>query len=962
MSTLDYQLSPFFTHYQAAPSGLTNEEAESRLKKYGRNQLQAKKKTPYIVQFFEEFKDLMVIILVFATIFAFWSGEIVDAIIILFIVFLNATIGFIQKFKAEKAIEALKKMIKPYARVLRNGIQTRIAAEELAPGDIIVLEEGDTIAADAVLFEANELETQEAILTGESTPVEKNPFGAAENISFTAKTPTENSVFMGTMCVHGTGTAVVANTGMNTEIGRIALLTTETKKDKSPLEKELQNIGFFVGKITLAITALLFAIGFLIQKREVVSTLLFATSVAVAAVPEGLPTTITIALAVGAQRLAKNKAIIKQLSAVETLGATTVICTDKTGTLTRNEMTVKEIYFDRFHAIIKGVGYKPQGIVEIKKGEQHIANIGKSDEENDNFTQESTENSLAKLKESHSTIHHTLELLLLTAGLCNKANIEEENGQWKAIGDPTESALITMVEKCGFNLVDLKYRFEKIHEFPFDSTRKLMTVLMKEKSTQRIFVLSKGAPGNILKTCRHVILNNNNILIDKSATEDFLRKNEEMASNALRCLAFAYKELSQHESKKILSDSEQKQTKFKKEDFETDMIFLGITGMLDPPRPEVKEAIELTHRAGIKIYMITGDHGLTAEAIAKQIGLLNSKTKYRIVSGDELEKTGNVELKNLLGNKELEIIFARISPQHKLRIVSALKELGEVVAVTGDGVNDAPALKRADIGVAMGISGTDVSKEASNMILSDDSFGTIVTAIKEGRTIYENLKKFIFYIFSSNISELFIIFSAILLNLPAPLTAVLILIINLTTDILPALALGIEPTEAGIMNKKPRNVHQKILNKHFIQRIMFIGISSGVIMTMVYLWQLNSFGFSFGQPQSLDADNHIKAISITFAFLTMLQMANTLNARSERLSIFKIQFFSNTKLLWAILSSILITVVIIEIPFLQKYFHTTSLTILEWFFVSIMSFLIIGVEEIRKLLAKRLSRSMVHLA
>ncbi len=945
--------SLIFNKYHTAATGLMESEVKNRLVQYGLNELKAAKKTPYIVQFFEEFKDLMVIILIVATIFAFLSGEIVDASIILFIVLLNASIGFAQKFKAEKAIEALKKMVKPYARVRRDGVQKKIAAEGIVPGDILIIEEGDTISADAILFEINELETQESMLTGESTPVEKSAYKEHDE-AIPQTDMTENMVFMGTMATHGTGLAIVIHTGMNTGIGRIAALTTETKKDKSPLEKELKNIGAFVGKITLVITAALFGIGFLIQKRELVSTLLFATSVAVAAVPEGLPTTITIALAIGAQRLAKNKAIVKQLSSVETLGATTVICTDKTGTLTKNEMTVKEIYFDRYHGTVKGVGYKPKGVIEIQKTDMatnggNFILLGESDE-NLSPAFAGADEILETFESEHPKVYRPFELLMLVAGMCNNASIQEEDNIWKSVGDPTESALVSVVKKSGFDFEIIKNRYEKIHEFPFDATRKRMSIIVKDTTTEKMYVFSKGAPSSISAISTHVILNNNTMVIDRGTTADFVKKNEEMASKGLRCLGFAYKELSHFESKKLLAEHE-KGIKLKKEEIETGLTFLGLVGMADPPRSDVKEAIELTHRAGIKVYIVTGDHGLTAEAIARQIGLL--KDKYQIILGETLEKMSNAELKKLLSDKDLEIIFARVSPEHKLRVVSTLKELGEVVAVTGDGVNDAPALKRADIGVAMGISGTDVAKEASNMILSDDSFSTIVTAVKEGRTIYENLKKFVFYIFSTNFGELFIIFAAILLNLPTPLTAILILFINLTTDILPALALGIEQPEHDVMHKKPRNVHQKILNKALIMRLILSGSTIGIIVTGMYLWNLSRFGWTFQQLAKLDPADHVKGITMAFVLLTTLEMANAFNARSEHRSIFKIPFFSNPKLLWAIASSLLLTVLIVEVPILQNYLHTTGLNTKEWLLIGMFSLLIIGVEELRKLVVKQ---------
>lgn len=876
-------------------TGLNDAQIKQRSEIYGANVLTAKKKKSYLIEFLNEFKDLMVIILIFASIIAFATGESVDGAIILLVIILNAVIGFVQEFKAEKALEALKKMMKPHARVIRNGKQQKILAEHLVPGDVLILDEGDNISADAVIFEENELQTQEAIITGESTPVEKQLNGW---------------IYMGTMVTHGSGRAIVMDTGMKSFMGQIAKLTTETPKDKTPLEKEIDHIGVFVGKVTLVMTIILFVVGFFIQKMGLVPTLIFATSVAVAAVPEGLPTTITIALAIGVQRLAKKNAIVKQLSSVETLGATTVICTDKTGTLTKNEMTVKKMISPHLTVEFSGIGYSPEGKFTLKHHE----------------------------KSSTKTEEH-LNLLAECATLCNNATLIKSHNSWKILGDPTEGALVTMSEKLGKNQEQLNKEYTKIHEYPFDSNQKRMSVVMHHKDSDEYLLFTKGAPGSL----EHI----------SNISREMIEESETMANNALRCLAFGYRKLTPHEIEHL-----KKRQKVPREKIEQNLEFLGITGMIDPPREEVKHAVEMAKLAGIKVYIITGDHGLTARAIAKEIGLFHEKNHHRIIEGDELDNIADKELYQLLKDKELEIIFARVNPEHKLRIVSALKHLKEVVAVTGDGVNDAPALKRADIGVAMGITGTDVSKEASNMILNDDSFSTIVVAIQEGRTIYENLKKFIFFIFSSNIGEVFMIFMAIMLNLPMPLTAILILVINLATDILPAIALGIEPTEKDVMKQKPRHTTDKILNKHFIQRFLFIGASIGTIVTLFYLWVLASnpgIPVPFNE-ESIEA-THI--ITMNFVLLTMIQMANAINARSDHRSIFKTKFFSNPKLIIAIISSILLTIAIVYVPFFQKYLHTAPLSFQDWAVITLASLSIIALEECRKLLLRLKLRQKV---
>jgi len=948
------QLEAFLKHFHSTPRGLTTEDAALRLKEKGPNQLVVKKKKPLILEFFEEFKDLMVIILIAAALFAYFSGETTDAIIIIFIVFLNATIGFVQKYKAEKAIEALRKMITPQARIFRDGKQMKIPAAEVVVGDVLILEEGDTINADAVIFEENELETQEAILTGESIPVGKNSLFHEQNPH---RDPEKtHTVFMGTMVTHGTGRAVVIRTGMHTEMGKIAKLTTETKKDKSPLEKEIHNIGIFVGKITFVITAILFVVGVLLQKKGIIETLIFATSVAVAAVPEGLPATITISLAIGVQRLAKNNAIVKQLSSVETLGATTVICSDKTGTLTKNEMTVKEVHFDRYKGSVQGAGYDPRGSIGIEQeqGDKKLITIG--DEQNPYEDYEQNRTDLEKMSQDHPEMFSTLELLLITAGLCNNADLTYENRTWKVLGDPTEAALITLVKKSGFHLGEAREKFEKIHEYPFDSTRKRMTVLMKDVNTGKFFALCKGAPANILSASSHVMLNNHPVLLDKETYKDFIDKNDKMAGQALRCLGFAYRELTPHELRQLKHENGGGQEsphggkiQLTQEETEQNLVFLGLMGMEDPPRPEVPHAIELAQRAGIKVYIITGDQGPTALAIARQIGLLQNKN-HRVILGEELEIMSLSELKKILSQKHIDVIFARVSPADKLKIVSALKELDEVVAVTGDGVNDAPALKRSDIGVAMGISGTDVSKEAANMILSDDSFATIVKAVKEGRTIYENLKKFIFYVFSSNIGELILIFGALVLNLPMPLTAVLILFINLTTDVLPAIALGVEPGEKDIMDKNPRHPKQKILNRKFVLHFAYIGFLMGIMTLIAYMWDLSRLHVVFDQNANKETLEYLKASSLAFMMMVTIQLAHSLNARSVDKSLFTLKPWSNLKLLGAIVISFALALAVIEVPFFQHLFDTTGLDATEWTIVGVSALLIIVAEEIRKMI------------
>jgi len=934
-----------FEKYHTTATGLSDKEAADRIKLDGPNLIKPKKHHHWIINFFEEFKDLMVIILLVAALLAFIGGESADGAVILFIVVLNATIGFIQKYKAEKAIAALNKMIAPKARVLRNGKEMEIAATDVVRGDIMILREGDQIVADAVLYEANELEAQESALTGESTPVQKFTYDIPQTNDTAADK--ENMVYMGTSITHGNGMAIVCATGMATQFGRIAQLTTETKKDLSPLERELNLIGLFVGKIALAVAAILLAIGIFIQGKQPIETLLFAAAVAVAAVPEGLPATITIALAIGVQRLARKNAIIKQLSSVETLGATTVICSDKTGTLTKNEMTVKKIYFDRYDVTVQGVGYKPVGSIHIKLNNKPYITIGHQSGTLQDY--ENQRKSLHELRQNKPELHQALETLMTIAGLCNNANLQRENEEWQVFGDPTEGAILTVVEKSGFDLLEIRDRYRKIHEIAFDSSRKRMSVIVEDKENGKYFVFTKGAPGSIIDICDRVIINNREIKFDKEFKQKFYQKNEAMASSALRGLAFAMRELSPAETKTLKRGLN---LNLNKNNLEQNLIFIGLMGMIDPPRPEVKAAVKLAHSAGIRTFIITGDHGLTAEAIARQLNLIGQK-KHIILTGEKLNSLSDESLGKQLRNHDLDIIFARVSPQHKLRIVKLLKEQGEIVAVTGDGVNDAPALKRADIGIAMGIAGTDVSKEAANMVLADDSYSTIVTAIKEGRTIYDNLKKFIFYIFSCNFAELLTVFSALILKLPPPLSAILILCVDLGTDVLPAVALGVEPSEPDIMNKLPRAPKTKIINRRFSYRFIYLGIVMGIIVMSVYILTLYRYGWSWGMPLATDNITYLKGASTALVTLIVIQMFNAYNSRSEIHSIYQLGLFSNLYLVGAIAISLALTIAFLEIPLLQKYLGTTSLNLIDWSVIISASLFVLIPEEIRKIFVRR---------
>lgn len=853
---------------------------------------------------------MMVIILIVAGSLAYAFGEITDATVIFAIVILNATVSFIQKYRAERAVEALQQMISPHARVLRDGKQMQIPAEDVVPGDILILEEGDKIPADARIIEANQLHTDESVLTGESTPTQKQVVTLRGK--HLPKIEHQNTVFMGTIITHGTGRAIVFATGEKTEFGKITHLTSTTKQDKSPLQKELKHIGIAIVIITLVLSTILFLTGYFLQGKPFIDNLLFTISVAVAAVPEGLPATITIALALGVQSLARKKAIVKQLSSVETLGATTVILSDKTGTLTKNEMTVKELYINELSVGIKGVGYNPKGETGIFENNED---------------------------------KHTLESLRLTALIGTLCNNSKLTNTYKLIGDPTEGAILTLVKKAGFTFEEFENKYSYLEKLPFDSIRKRMSVVVKHLHSREIFTLTKGAPQAVLDKCTGVLINGRKVDLTKDLKARLMKQNEEMAKKSLRIIAFAYKELPKKQKDKYTEAAT-----------ENNLTFVAFAGMMDPPRRQVKEAIAMTKEAGIKTYIVTGDNGFTAAAIAKEIGLITTKD-FEIITGEDLNKISDKKLKALLKDKTREIVFARVSPQHKLKLTSILKDLGEIVAVTGDGVNDAPALKRADIGIAMGIKGTDVSKEAANMVLADDSFGSIVYAIEEGRAIYQNMRKFIFYIFSCNIGELITVFTAILIRLPAPLTAVLILSVNVGTDLLPALALGVEPPEKGIMALPPQNPKKRIMSLGFVARFAYVGIFIGAIVLGVFIWNLYRYGWSFGDTIDTSTIAYIKSTTMAFATLVVIQLFNAYNARSSRCSILTLGFLRNPYIIGAIVISFGMLYTITESPTLQTYLSVTHLTGTEWAIIFVSSVSILFVEEIRKLFCTNRTQS-----
>ncbi len=854
---MEYYNKPIDEIYKildTSEKGLSSSEAKARLDKYGYNVIQSKKKISPLVLFFQQFNDPVVWVLMAAALISALLGEIVDFWVILAILIANSIIGFVQEYNAEKAIEALKKLASLKAVVIRDGEQQEIDAKELVPGDLVLLSAGEKVPADARLVSLNNLQVQEAALTGESVPVEKEIAYYNKKLEIGDR---KNMVFSGTVITGGKASAIVVRTGMDSEIGKIAKLIESTENELTPLQKKLEKLGKFLTILTLGICAVIFLVLYM-RQGHVLDALITAVSLAVAAIPEGLPAVVTISLALGVQRMIKKNALIRKLPSVETLGSTTVICTDKTGTLTRNEMTVKKIYIDNKVIDVSGSGYEPEG--------------------------------------TFSEHPEDLDLLLKIGMLNNSAKLEKAKSGYKIIGDPTEGALIVAGEKSGFRHTALIEEYPIVDEILFDSSRKRMTTVHKAGKKRLAYV--KGAPDVILGLCSRIIINGKIRKLTKEDKKNILSANEMFAENALRVLGFAYKELAKGE---------------KKQDYEKDLVFVGLQGMIDPPREEAKEAILKCKTAGIKVVMITGDYKGTAVAIAKELGI-----EGKALSGAELDK---IKL-----DKEVDNIgvYARVNPEHKMRIVEALKKKGHIVAMTGDGVNDAPALKAADIGISMGITGTDVAKEASDMILTDDNFASIVNAVEEGRGIFDNIKKFIQYLLSSNLGEILVIFAATLLSLPLPLIPTQILWMNLLTDGLPAVALGLDPGAKDIMKRKPRKTDEGILTRAFGIKVFYTGFLIA-FATLSMFWHTLKRGNYFASPSE---EVILHARTIAFTTLVVLQFVRLHIIRSE----YKLGFFSNMKLVMAIGLSFVLQLAVIYTR-LGRLFETVTLSSLDWMYL-----------------------------
>ncbi|MCX0399013.1 calcium-transporting P-type ATPase, PMR1-type [Clostridium perfringens] len=849
-------------------NGLSSTEALRRLEKYGKNKLETKKKKTLFKQFLSQLKDVMIYILIIAAIISAFLGEISDALIILLVIIINAVIGVIQESKAEKALDALKELSTPKALVKRDGSLKEILSEDIVPGDIVIIDAGRYIPGDLRLIDTANLKIEESAFTGESVPSEKDAsFLPDKEIPIGDQ---NNMAFMSTLATYGRGVGVVVGTGMNTEIGKIAKMIEQEENDETPLQKKLSELGKILGFLAVGICILIFIISFF-QGRDLLEMFLTSISLAVAAIPEGLPAIVAIVLALGVQRMVKKNAIIRKLPAVETLGSVSIICSDKTGTLTQNKMTVTTVYT------------------------------------NDSYIKESEFN----LNDNES------KLLVDCMVLCNDATYSEKS----QTGDPTEIALLESPFKLNILKEKLEKEFKRIDEIPFDSDRKLMTTVnLVDDKKARVF--TKGALDSILSICNKISVNGKLLDFTNEYKAKVLENSNIMSDKALRVLAFAYKDISKEN---IVLDS-----------LEKDLVFIGMVGMIDPPRLEVKDSIKLCKSAGITPVMITGDHKNTAFAIANELGIAEDISQA--ITGHEIDKFKEEEFNEKIINYR---VFARVSPEHKVKIVKAFKSHGNIVSMTGDGVNDAPSLKAADIGVAMGITGTDVSKGASDMILTDDNFSTIVSAVEEGRKIYLNIKKSIVFLLSCNLGEILTLFTAILLNWNSPLQPIHILWVNLITDSFPALALGVDKTKEDVMNNPPRNPKESI----FIKSDKIQLIINGVLIGGITL-------FAFKLGERLYADSLIHAQTMAFVVLSVSQLFLSLSLRSNTKSAFSLGIFSNKYLVYSILLGIFLQVIIISISFIANIFKVTPLLLYDWIVVILVSLIPFAINEILKLFRK----------
>ena len=868
-------------------SGLSKAETSERLIQYGPNKLKGKKKTPPILVLLRQFINPLIYVLLIAVIISFIVKHFIDAWVILGVLLLNAVIGFIQETRAEAAMEALIKMAAPRARVRRDGKIESLPAREIVPGDILLLETGDKVPADARLIEVSNLKMNESTLTGESVAVDKHTKALTGEVPVAER---KNLVYMGTIVTYGRATALVVTTGMSTEMGKIATGLQEVKPEKTPIQKSISKLSRYIVLLFLGVIGILIAVG-LIRGLDWLEIFLLAVAAAVSAIPEGLPAVVTVVLAMGMRRMARHNAIIRKLVAVETLGSATVICSDKTGTLTLNEMTVRRIYVNGQSMEVTGEGYRPEG--EFRWNGQAIN--PQSDE--------------------------LLRLHLRIGALCNDALLTSEDDCCSIYGDPTEGALVVVAAKAGMGKEKLEKNFPRLDEIPFQSEKQYMVTLHPRDDGGRVAYV-KGAAEKLLSLSKYLLKGNGVIPLEKADTEDIMQASTSMAKEAMRVMATAYVELPTE-----LED-------LKDEDIRGNLVFVGLAGMADPPREEAKEAVRLCKQAGIKVIMITGDYKVTAESVAHQLDLPSGKA----ITGGELQRLGDEELSQQIEDIS---VFARIEPLHKLRIVNALKSRGHVVAMTGDGVNDAPALKAANIGIAMGITGTDVAKEASDMILADDNFASVVTAVDEGRAIFNRLRNVIFLLLSTNLGELLALILCVLLIGKAPLLAVQIIWVNLVTDTTSAIPLGLEPKFGDELKQPPRHPKAGLIFPGLLLRIGFLATLMGIGVYIVFSWAQTRMGLE-------------EARTVAFCSMVAFEWFRAFNARSDERTVFKLGIFRNRWLVAAIFVAVMLQLAVVYLPSLQIAFGTVPLGIDKWAIVISAGAALFIIEETRKALFPRL--------
>jgi Ca2+-transporting ATPase len=884
-------------------AGLDLGAAQARLDQYGPNELAAGKKISVWSILLRQFTNLLIVILLAATAISLFLGESLDAYVILAIVLACVGLGFFQEYRAEQAAAALQKLAAPVATVVREGQEQSIPAREVVPGDVLVLHTGDRVAADGRLLEEINLKADEALLTGESTASGKKLAPVAD--PGTAVADRKCMVFGGTVITYGRGRAVVTATGMDTEFGKIARMLAGVAEHKTPLEARMASIGRVLSVICLAVAVGASLLGVL-RGHSWLEMLIWGISLAVAAVPESLPAVVTGALAIGTTRMARKNAIVKRLPAVETMGCTTVICTDKTGTLTKNEMTVRRLFLDGEVVEVSGTGYEPSGSFEI---------AGSAVSPGD---------------------HPVLAEMARIALLCNDAALAEDDGIWTVRGDPTEGALLVFGQKAGVDPEALQEEFPRVAEIPFSSDVKRMSTFHEEPDGVVMYV--KGAPGRLLPRATMVLTAQGERELSPQEREAIQNQADAMGHEALRVLGLAYRRLP------AVPDLESAAA-------DPELVWAGLAGMIDPPRPEARRAVDQCRRAGIRVIMITGDHPVTAAAVAQEVGLIPPGTKSHVViTGPELNQMSDPELKEALREAR---VFARVDPEHKLRLVNILKAQGEVVAMTGDGVNDAPALKRADIGVAMGITGTEVTKETAAMILADDNFATLVSAVEEGRAIFDNIKKYLVFLLSCNLTEILMLTGAFFVGLPLPLIALQILWVNLTTDGLPALALGVDPKAPDIMSRPPRPPEEGVFSPSVTALLGTIALYLTVILIPMfgYYYLYNPWGLT--DPEMVLTE----AQTMVFITLVLMQLVNAFNCRSDYLSLFKVGVFGNRFLILAVLVSLAMMVMVIEWDPLSRLFHTTPLRWQDWLVAAGLSLTLVPVVELTKWIARRRGRS-----